>query len=124
MCTVMRGEKAASLLDVIPLSNDTVSCRIAKMATDVKEQLLENVHQSPYYSIQIDEFTDISNAAELQVYIRFGTATELKEELLLCCPFPTQATGRELFKVLKMLSKTQALLGDIVLEFAVMEHGL
>ncbi|KAH1168595.1 hypothetical protein KIL84_013185 [Mauremys mutica] len=83
---------------MIPLSDDTVSCRITNMATDVKEPLLENIHQSPCYSIQIAESTDISNAAQLQMYIYF--ATELKEEFLLCCPLPTQATGEELFILL------------------------
>ncbi|XP_064416286.1 zinc finger BED domain-containing protein 5-like [Latimeria chalumnae] len=101
MCTVMIGEKAASQLDMVPLSNDTVSRRIADMAADVKEQLLEGVCQSPCFSIQIDESTDISDAAQLLVYIRYATtAKELKEEFLFCRPLPTRTTGEELFKLL------------------------
>uniref|UniRef100_H3AJW5 DUF4371 domain-containing protein n=1 Tax=Latimeria chalumnae TaxID=7897 RepID=H3AJW5_LATCH len=49
MCTVMIGEKAASQLDMVPLSNDTVSRRIVEMAADVKEQLLGSVCQSPCF---------------------------------------------------------------------------
>ncbi|XP_064414928.1 zinc finger BED domain-containing protein 5-like [Latimeria chalumnae] len=45
MCMVMIGEKAASQLDMVPLSNDTVSRRIAEMAADVKEQLLEKLKE-------------------------------------------------------------------------------
>ncbi|XP_064411255.1 zinc finger BED domain-containing protein 5-like [Latimeria chalumnae] len=60
------------------------------MAADVKEQLLESVCQSPCFSIQIDESTDISDAAQLLVYIRYATtAKELKEEFLFCRPLPT-----------------------------------
>jgi hypothetical protein len=37
------GEKVAKQLELIPLSNDTVSQRISDLASNVKEQLTEKV---------------------------------------------------------------------------------
>jgi hypothetical protein len=48
------GEKVAKQLESISLSNDTVSQRISDMASNVKEQLIEKVKASKYYSIQLD----------------------------------------------------------------------
>ncbi|CAM4360776.1 unnamed protein product [Lepidochelys kempii] len=83
---VMRAEKAALKRDVIPLSNDTVSHPIVEMATGVKDQVLESVRNSPYYSMQTDESTNIPNAAQLLVYIHFAAGIQLKEEFLFCNP--------------------------------------
>jgi hypothetical protein len=47
------GEKVAKQLESIPLSNDTVTRRISDMASNVKEQLIEKVNDSKYYSIQL-----------------------------------------------------------------------
>jgi hypothetical protein len=40
------------------------------MASNVKKQLTEKVKASKYYSIQLDESTDVSNMAHL-TFIRF-----------------------------------------------------
>ena len=43
MCREMIGEAAAKKLLTIPLSNDTVSHRIADMASDIQHQLIERI---------------------------------------------------------------------------------
>lgn len=65
MCCEMIGEAAAKKLLTIPLSNDTVSHHIADMATDIQHQLLERIKISPFFSLQLDESTDVTNAALL-----------------------------------------------------------
>uniref|UniRef100_A0A665UE46 HAT C-terminal dimerisation domain-containing protein n=1 Tax=Echeneis naucrates TaxID=173247 RepID=A0A665UE46_ECHNA len=67
MCREMIGEAAAKKLLTIPLSNDTVSHRIADMASDIQQQLIERVKSSPFSSLQLDESTDATNAALLLV---------------------------------------------------------
>lgn len=42
----MCGEKAARELNLVPLSNDTVSRRIHDMADDVKKTLIERIKNS------------------------------------------------------------------------------
>jgi hypothetical protein len=54
------------------------------MASNVKEQLAENINGSKYYSIQLDESTDVSNVVHLLT--RFEGVEAVKEELLLCEP--------------------------------------
>jgi hypothetical protein len=45
-------EKAAKQLESIPLSNNTLSRRISDMASNIKEQLIEKVKASKFYTIQ------------------------------------------------------------------------
>lgn len=40
------------------------------MAVDVKEQVLNAIRESPFFSIQLDESTDVANCAQLMVYVR------------------------------------------------------
>ncbi|MBN3306167.1 SCND3 protein, partial [Amia calva] len=49
MTHIMCGEKAAKQLNLVPLSNDTVSWRIGAMADDVKNTLIEHIKSSHYY---------------------------------------------------------------------------
>ncbi|XP_060782686.1 zinc finger BED domain-containing protein 5-like [Neoarius graeffei] len=65
MTRIMCGEKAARELNLVPLSNDTVSRRINDMADDVKKTLIERIKNSRYFAIQLDETTDVADLANL-----------------------------------------------------------
>lgn len=54
------------------LSYSTVKLRIDEMANDIKIQMLEKVRSSPFFAIQCDETTDVSQCSQLLVYI-YGT---------------------------------------------------
>jgi hypothetical protein len=86
MASSVLGEKVAQQLESIPLSNDTVSRRISDMASNVKEQLIEKLKANKYYSIQLDESTDVSNKAHLLTFIRLEDEDSVKEELLFFEP--------------------------------------
>ncbi|KAL2102327.1 hypothetical protein ACEWY4_001495 [Coilia grayii] len=96
----MLGEDAAKKIDAVPLSDNTVKRRIGEMAEDVSAQLLEQVRVSEYFALQLDESTDVANAAELLVYIRFLHGEKVVEEILFCKALERGATGREIFQVL------------------------
>jgi hypothetical protein len=53
------------------------------MALNVKEELSEKVKASKYYSIQLDENTDVSNMTHLLTFIRFEDEESVKEEIIL-----------------------------------------
>lgn len=54
------GEKSSQKMISILLSNDTVTRRIKVMSSDVENQLILKVKQSKWFSLQVDESTDIT----------------------------------------------------------------
>ena len=95
MCREMIGEAAATKLLTVPLSNDTVSCQISEMASDIQNQVLERMKGSPFFSIQLDESTDISKAALLLFFVRYRWSGILQEDMLCCGELPTRTTAQE-----------------------------
>jgi hypothetical protein len=58
---------------------------------------LKRVKASKYYSIQLDESTDVSNMAHLLTFIRFEDKESVKEELLFCEPLLGRTTSDNIF---------------------------
>ncbi|XP_072377265.1 zinc finger BED domain-containing protein 5-like [Diabrotica undecimpunctata] len=71
MVTCMLGEASAKKLELISLSNNTVQHRIDSMASNVKNKVINHVKSSDFFSIQLDESTDVTNYAQLMVYVRY-----------------------------------------------------
>ncbi|XP_067306923.1 protein FAM200A-like [Pseudorasbora parva] len=94
------GEDAAKKIDAVPLSDNTVSRRVGDMAEDVSAQLLDQVRASECFALQLDESTDVANAAQLLVCIRFISQEMFVEELLFCKELESRTTGKEIFQVL------------------------
>jgi hypothetical protein len=102
MVQAVLGEKMAKKLRTIPLSNDTISRRIADMSADINEQLVEMLKTSKIFAIQLDESTDVANCAKLMVYVRFVKVAEpvVDEQFMFCNELSTRTTADEIFKVL------------------------
>ena len=80
---IMIGEKESKKLDAISLSNNTVRRRITDMSNDVLEQVLNQVKESPCYSIQLDECMDIAGLPQLSVFIRYINNAAISEDLFI-----------------------------------------
>ena len=63
VCEEMLGKVAAEKVSQIPLSNDTIVCHIHNLAEDLENQLITQIKSSKYFSLQLDESTDIANKA-------------------------------------------------------------
>ena len=100
VCQEMLGESAAKITARVPLSNDTVARRIGDLACDMEEQLIEQIESAKWYSLQIDESTDVANLALWLLYIRFEHCCNVKEEYLCSISLPTNTTSSEIFKAL------------------------
>lgn len=96
------GPSATKKMMNLPLSNDTISRRINDLSVDIEEQIIDKIKSSKWFSIQLDESTDISQKAILLCYVRFidFQTLELCEDLLCCCELLTHTTGSEVFKQL------------------------
>ena len=84
----------------VPLSNNTISHRILEMASDILNQVFERIKGSPFFSIQLDESTDVSNAALLLVFVRYSWGGTLQEDMLFCGDLPNRTTAHECFRCL------------------------
>jgi zinc finger BED domain-containing protein 5/7/8/9 len=98
----MIGDKEVKKLEPLSISNNTVKRRIVDMSEDVLEQIGEKVNLSPYFSIQLDESTDIASQAQLLVYIRYLDHSNFTENLLFCKPLVANTTGEVIFNCLNM----------------------
>ncbi|CAK9828128.1 Zinc finger BED domain-containing protein 5 [Anthophora retusa] len=54
------------------------------MSCNIKEQLISKMLKSQYYSLQLDESTDVSNNANLLAFIRYEFEYKIQENLLFC----------------------------------------
>lgn len=98
--TELFGDKDVKKVQDLPLSNDTITRRVKVMAIDSKEQLISFGKQSPIYTIQIDESTDVTDHAILLVYVRFidHMSNQIQENLLACLEAKTDTTASSRFK--------------------------
>ena len=69
------GEESAKKLSKISLSDSTVKLRIDELADDIKIQVVEKVKHSPFFAIQCDETTDVSQCSQ---YLFMYVSLEMK----------------------------------------------
>ncbi|KAI6658867.1 SCAN domain-containing protein 3 [Oopsacas minuta] len=97
VCREMLGESVAKITARVPLSNDTVARRVIDLACDMEEQLIEQIKSAKWYSLQLDESTDVANLAILLLYVRFEHCGDVKEEYLCSISLPTNTTSSQIF---------------------------
>ena len=85
MVQILFGNEAKQKIAKIPMSNDTIHNRIEDMSHDIRWQVVEEIKASPAkISLQFDETTDVSNCAQLLVFVRYVHGKDIKDEFLLC----------------------------------------
>jgi len=96
MVSTMIGEEAANSLNKIALSNDTIQKRIDRLSGNIKEQLLKRINKSDYFSLQLDESTDITNKSVLLCYVRYEYDNVISEDILFVTTV-VHTTAEEIF---------------------------
>lgn len=83
----------------IPLSNDTNTRRSEVLAESVKDKLINDLKETDSISLAADESTDISDIAQLSLFVRYLDKKErvFKEELLALLPLTGSTTGRDIY---------------------------
>ena len=72
--------------------------------THIQNQVLERMKGSRFFSIQLDESTDVSKAALVLFFVRYHWSGILQEDMLFCGELPTRTIAQE-YLVLFMLIK-------------------
>lgn len=80
MCSVMMDEAAAAKLDATLMSDNTIQRCISGMAADVKDAIRE----SSFFSIQLDESTDVANCAQLCALLKSSVSRRSFCFAILC----------------------------------------
>lgn len=93
----MLDKNAAEKFKTVPLSNDSVCCRVDKMGTDIVEQVVGNL--SNYFSLQLDDSTDVSGNAQLVSLVRYVDTDDIYEHILFCKTLEGKTTGEDIFNV-------------------------
>nr|XP_022910374.1 zinc finger BED domain-containing protein 5-like [Onthophagus taurus] len=117
---------------LLPAAKDMVNCilgenaakqvrrRVDAMASNVKNILIDRIRSSDFFAIQLDESTDVTNYAQLMVYVRYLFNTEIKEDYLFCTTLSTHTTADEIFKNLNEFFEEIASIGRNVWVFVLM----
>ena len=95
--TCLFGPNAAKKLDVVPLSDNTVSRRIQDLASEVKKILIQRIQKCNFFAIELDESTDVANFAQLMMYVRYEYEQAIEEEFLFCESLSGRTTADEIF---------------------------
>jgi len=61
-----------------------VKRRIIDLSVDILEQIVNQVKKSIFYSMHLDECTDIVTQQQLSVFIQYVGNDEVSEDLLFC----------------------------------------
>ena len=86
ICCSVPHSSSMGRIESLALSRPTVSKRIDVIATNLYETALSQLLQAKWFSLAIDETTDICDTAQLAVFVRFFNGHEFVDELLSLLP--------------------------------------
>ena len=103
------GVKAEKEVWNIPLSDNTISRRIAHMSEDIEAQVIEKLRIVRVFALQVDESTDLSGKAQLLAFIRTVVEDDFIENFFCCKELPETTSCEDIFNVLDAYLKSSDL---------------
>jgi hypothetical protein len=70
------------------------------MAKNIEETHIHRIQNSQFFSLQVDESTDIADDTNLMCFVRYDFKGSIQEDFLLCKPLQTRTTADEIFKLI------------------------
>ncbi|XP_069588396.1 general transcription factor II-I repeat domain-containing protein 2-like [Ranitomeya imitator] len=83
----------------LPLSRNIIKDRIMRLNTSVQHQLKRDISNCKYFSISLDETTDVTSHAQLAIIGRYSDGLTMRKELIKLVSVPTSTSGSEICKV-------------------------
>ncbi|CAJ1078465.1 general transcription factor II-I repeat domain-containing protein 2-like [Xyrichtys novacula] len=87
-------DKIIKRIQDMPLSARTVHDRTVMMATQVEETQVKDINAAPFFSLALDESTDVSHLSQFSVIARYAAGDTLREESLAVLPIKGSTRGR------------------------------
>uniref|UniRef100_UPI00358F67E6 SCAN domain-containing protein 3-like n=1 Tax=Myxine glutinosa TaxID=7769 RepID=UPI00358F67E6 len=109
MVKLVLGEASVKKMQQVSLSNNTLQRRISHMSMDVKEQVLDEIKDSPLFSFQLDESTDVHSCSQLLVFVRYIHSDDIKEEFLFCSALETTTKAVDVMEKVSTFFHTEGL---------------
>lgn len=69
------------------------------MTEVILTQIVENIKKCTYFSLQIDESTDIRNCAKFIAFVRYDTKYSITENILFCTLLEANTNRKCLFNI-------------------------
>ncbi|UYV73417.1 EPM2AIP1 [Cordylochernes scorpioides] len=92
-----------NLLKTVSMSANTVARRVENIAENISSQLFDKNGNVEWFSLALDESTDVSDTAQVLIYIRgVDKSYEVHEELLDMYSIHGTTTGTDIFKGVEM----------------------
>ncbi|MBN3305269.1 F200B protein, partial [Amia calva] len=101
---------------VRPHLDATVTHRIIDMADDVRCLLIEHIKMSRCFSLQVDEFTDVTDLANLHIYVRYEFEGMYHEDFMFFQRRETRLRELNIFTL-----EQRRLYGDLFKIFKIMK---
>ena len=73
--------------------------KIKQISLSNKENVVSKIMLSPFFSLQLDESTNVANNSQLLVFSRYITDKGIKQEFLFCRPLETTMEAADVMKV-------------------------
>lgn len=67
------------------------------MANQVEKTQIKDINAGTYFSLALDESTDVSNLSQFSIIARYATGDTLREEILAVLPMKETTRGEDLF---------------------------
>ena len=75
-----------STVESTSLSHQTVARRVDDLSSNIESSLIKRLHACKFYSLALDESTDVRDTAQLPIFVRGVTENfDVIEELLDLC---------------------------------------
>lgn len=91
-------DKIIKRIQDMALSARTVHDRTIIMANQVEETQVKDINTAPFFSLALDESTDVTDLAQFSVIARYAAGDTLREESLAVLPIKGSTRGEDLFK--------------------------
>ena len=100
------GDESVKKLNSISLSNNKVQRRIEEMSVDILQQVISDICRSESgFAIQFDESTNVTNYAQLLIFVRYVGKEGVKEEFLMNAALKATTEGDDIFQMVNSYFK-------------------